>query len=538
MTDSNLVASMLAPGFYPHPVEAVDLIETHISYVFLAGGYVYKLKKGVNLGFLDFSGLAERQHFCHEELRLNKRLAPSVYLEVIPVCVNAWGRFTLGHEPQSQPIDYVLKMIRLPEEGMFPRLLEKGQAVDFLLELLAARLASFHQTTPAVPLEQARGFITNLQRNMSENFSQTRHLIKRAISKQRHRMISEYSDWFFQTHQEILLTRAASGRVRECHGDLRLEHICLYNQELVIFDCIEFNARFRQIDVAADLAFLLMDLEHSGHQPLARDLVHGYLEKSHDQEIRILLNFYKCYYACTRAKVAGIKSAEQTTGIKQKASLQEASDFFDLAFSYALHLVRPTLILVCGLMGTGKSTLARNIGPYLGATVIRSDVVRKELVHIETTQRQRSGFGEGIYSPEISKLTYARLFSQAAKHLRAGRSVILDASFKRQRDRDQARMTATDFAARFLILECSCQEQTIKNRLQKRMVNPNEPSDGRWELFQAQRDDFEQIREVPSEMHVQIETDRFESECRDQTLEAIIRRLRPASATGKDQSRS
>ncbi|MCF8106859.1 MAG: AAA family ATPase [Desulfohalobiaceae bacterium] len=526
MTHPQLTTSMQQPEFYPHPAQEINLIETHISYVFLAGDFVYKVKKGVNLGFLDFSDLRKRHYYCREELRLNKRLAPGIYLEVIPIVLDEKETISLGADPGSQIIDYALKMVRLPEEGMLPRLLDEGTADSALFTALAGKLAHFHETAAAVPEKTGLDFMQTLQENMSENFSQTRNLVDLAVTRHRCSMIEAYSNWFFKTHQEILSRRAATGRVRECHGDLRLEHICLYENDLVVFDCIEFNERFRFIDVAADLAFLLMDLEYNGYWSQARTLLTGYLEKSHDQEIRILLNFFKCYYACTRAKVAGIRSAE--AGPEKRAeTLHEASDFFELAFTYALHLVRPTLILVCGLMGTGKSTLARNIGPYLGAEIIKSDAVRKELLGIPEAEEHHTTFGKGIYSPEISKLTYARLFTQAAKHLRAGRSVILDASFKRQRDRQEAQQTADDFGARFLVLECTCRRQTAEKRLMHREHQANEASDGRRELFQAQRDDFEPIREFSPEIHLRIDTDASERQCREQTLEDIIRRLRP-----------
>ena len=526
MTHPQLTAAMQQPVFYPHPAPDIRLVETHISYVFLAGDFVYKVKKEVNLGFLDFSDLRKRHHYCREELRLNKRLASEIYLEVIPIVLDEKETISLGPNPGSEIIDYALKMVRLPEEGMLPRLLQEGLAGSALFTALAGKLAHFHETAAAVPEKKGLDFMETLQENMSENFSQSRNLIDRAVTRHRYSLIEAYSAWFFKTHQEILSRRAATGRVREGHGDLRLEHICLYKNDLVVFDCIEFNERFRFIDVAADLAFLLMDLEYNGYWNQARTLLTGYLEKSHDQEIRILLNFFKCYYACTRAKVAGIRSAE-TSGEKRAESLQEASEFFELAFTYALHLVRPTLILVCGLMGTGKSTLARSIGPYLGAEIITSDVVRKELLSIPESEAHHSSFEEGIYSPEISRLTYARLFTRAAKYLRAGRSVILDASFKRQKDRLQAQQTAADFGARFLVLECTCREQTARERLTQRLDDRREPSDGRWELFQTQKQDYEPIQEFSSEILVRIDTDKPESKCREQSLADIIRRLRP-----------
>ncbi len=525
MTHSELLASMQEPRFYPHPVHEIKLTETHISYVFLTESFVYKVKKDVDFGFLDFSSLAKREFYCREELRLNKRLAPDMYLEVIPVRKDARGRLFLEKDAGGEIIEYVLKMLRLPEEGMLPRLLERGQAATSLFQALAGKLVCFHNAAEAIEPEQAGEAVQTLQANMSENFAQTRDLQDRAVSPLRYRTLQDFSQWFFNSHREILNTRALAGRFREGHGDLRMEHICVYQEQLYIFDCIEFNERFRCIDVAADLSFLLMDLEYNGYWDRAREVEQAYCEHSGDQEIRILLNFYKCYYACTRAKVAGLRSTE-VRGREQDDALQEAEDYFALAFCYAVRLVRPTVILVCGLMGTGKSTLARNLAPYLGVEVLRSDVLRKELLDIPESERHESAYGQGIYTPEMSRLTYARLFTRAAKHLHAGRSVILDASFQSRRERRAALDTAVDFGARCAILECVCSEQTAKERLNLRMQDQSEASDGRQDLFQAQKEAYEPILAEEPGKQLQISTEGAEEECRDETLERLLDLLR------------
>jgi len=525
MTHSELVHAFQQPDLYPHPVRQVSLVETHISYVFVTESFVYKVKKEVNLGFLDFSSLAKREFYCREELRLNRRLAPDIYLEVLPVRKTGQGQFVVAQDAQGEIVEYTLKMIRLPEEGMLPGLLKRGRADTSLFLALAEKLVGFHDAAEPIDPDDAAEAVQTLQTNMDENFAQTRSLQGRAVTPLRYRALQDYSRWFFSSHQEILAERARGGRFREGHGDLRMEHICLYKETVYIFDCIEFNERFRLIDVAADLSFLIMDLEYNGYWDRAREVVQAYCGQSGDQEIRILLNFYKCYYAFTRAKVAGIRSTE-VQDREQEQALQEARDYFALAFRYAVRLVRPTVILVCGLMGTGKSTLARNLAPYLGAEVLRSDAVRKALLDIPETEQHQAAFGQGIYTPEMSRLTYARLLTQAAKHLHAGRSVILDASFKSREKRQAACDTAADFGARCVILECICSEESVKKRLQLRRQDPSEASDGRWALFQDQKEVFESILAEEPGRHLQVDTGKAEEACRDETLERLLGALR------------
>ena len=255
---------MHQPEWYPHPVQEVKLVETHISYVFLTEDYVYKVKKDLDLGFLDFSSLAKREFYCREELRLNRRLAPDMYLEVLAVRKDRQDRLVLEQDAEGEIIEYCLKMIRLPEEGMLPGLLEHGQADTSLFVSLAERLVRFHGAAEPIDPEHAAEAVRTLRTNMNENFAQTRDLRGRALTPLRYRTLQDYSQWFFRSHQEILAERARGGRFREGHGDLRMEHVCVYKGDLYIFDCIEFNERFRFIDVAADLSFLIMDLEYNG----------------------------------------------------------------------------------------------------------------------------------------------------------------------------------------------------------------------------------------------------------------------------------
>ncbi|MFA4917452.1 MAG: AAA family ATPase, partial [Syntrophales bacterium] len=291
-----------------------------------------------------------------------------------------------------------------------------------------------------------------------------------------------------------------------CHGDLHLEHVCI-TDNIIIFDCIEFNERFRFEDVAAEVAFLAMDLDYNGYPAYADTFVKAYIEYANDDDIKTILNFYKCYYAYVRAKVTSFMIDDKNIAQEaQRELIKTASRYFDLAYTYAARLEQPTLILMAGLMGTGKSTLAGDIAPRLGAEVIRTDVVRKEILNIAPTEHHYENFGKGIYSDEISLKTYEKALVIACEELKQGRSVIIDASYKRREERMKAFRAAQKLLADFFVIECICPEEVIAEYLHLRMSEPSEVSDGRWEIFQTQKGDFDEIQEIPPRSHIVLDT--------------------------------
>jgi predicted kinase len=302
--------------------------------------------------------------------------------------------------------------------------------------------------------------------------------------------------------------RIAAGRIRDGHGDLRAEHICL-TEPIAIFDCIEFNHRFRYGDVAADVAFLAMDLEGQGFADLSHAFVSAYVEHSGDGALRNVLDFYKCYRAFVRAKVECFRMDDPVVTSKdRRLAARAASDYLLRAARYADALKRPWLLLCCGLMGSGKSVLAEALAPNLGLTVLRSDVIRKELAGMQPTTATRTPYGEGIYSPERSDATYTQLFKQAERLLSQGDSVLLDASFQHARHRTQAMQLAARAGVEFLVLECWCSEEELRRRLEARVAQGNSVSDGRWELLAQQRQAFEPLFEVSPPQHIKVDTTR------------------------------
>ncbi len=503
MTHPDLAAAMSQPAFYPHRPEKVDVVQTHISFIFIAGQEVYKVKKAVDFGFLDFTTLEKRKFFCGEELRLNRRLAPEAYLDVVPVTEDAAGALHLGGD--GRIVEYALRMKRLPQDRMLGRLLAEKKADAAVMDAIAQRLAAFHAGAETGGRIDEIGGIATIRHNHEENFAQTAPYIGRTIPRDRYAFIRSYALAFLEREEALLAGRVAGHRIRDCHGDLHLEHICVDNG-ITIFDCIEFNERFRFGDVAAEVAFLSMDLDYNGYPDCSEAFVAAYIRHSGDPDVARLLNFYRCYYAYVRGKVVGFRIQDPAIGEEgRREAAKTAARYFDWAYAYAARPERPTLILTAGLMGTGKSVLAQSLAPLIGARLIRMDVLRKELLSIRPDERRPEPFGQGIYSGEVSRKTYDRALEMASEELAKGRPVIIDGSYKSRAERLKAAAEARRLSADFFVLECVCPDSIVKERLDARQAEGRDPSDGRWEIFLAQKADFDPIGGLAGS-HITIDT--------------------------------
>lgn len=531
MTHPKLVDAMSHPDFYPHRPEQVELIQTHISYIFIAGNYVYKVKKPVDFGFLDFTTLEKRKFYCREELRLNRRLAPAVYLEVVEIGEDARGAIALGITDRI--VEYAVKMVKIPQGGMLKTLLHKGNVDRSIMDVIARKLLHFHRDAATGGVINEIGGVETIRRNHDENFAQTEHYINITIPERQYHFVKSYIYSFMDTHHALLTGRVADHRIRDCHGDLHLEHICIMDSgdahhneytpdDIVIFDCIEFNERFRYEDVAAEVAFLAMDLDYNGYPEYAETFVDAYIRHSGDHEIGTILNFYKCYYAYVRGKVTGFRMQDSSIRNEEREdAAKTAARYFDLAYSYAARQERPTLILMAGLMGTGKSVRAQLIATRLGAHIIQTDVLRKDVLNIAPNERHYEDFGKGIYGEEFTRKTYERALELATEKLREGKSVIIDASYKNRRNRQEAQEIAKKLQADFFVIECICPDDLIRKRLDSRMSNTKEASDGRWEIYQAQKESFEKINEIPDGSHIILDTSLTPEECTYKALQKI-----------------
>jgi aminoglycoside phosphotransferase family enzyme/predicted kinase len=457
---------------------------------------VYKVKKDVDLGYLDYTTLESRRLFCQREVELNRRLSPDVYLGVVPITPGD-GRLVV--EGEGEAVEYAVKMLRLPQERMMDVLLEENRVSEEMVAAVARRLVEFHQSAETGPHIEEFGSIDVISRNAVENFEQTAKYIGVTISREKYAGIKGYTEGFIQLNESLFRRRVEHGRIRDCHGDLHAEHIC-FCDGIQIYDCIEFNERFRYSDVAAEIAFLAMDMDRYGHAELSRAFVRAYVDGSGDGELLQLLNFYKCYRACVRGKVDSFALDDPDIAGEQKRRVRNrAISYFDLAHAYTR--ARPVLLITTGLVGTGKTTLARALARRSGLAMLSSDVIRKRLAGVPDTEHRYEGFGSGIYSAEFSRRTYDAMFAEARRILEGGDSVILDASFIRRDERLEARRLAEETGAHFLIVECRLDAEQVRDRLERR-ARGEAVSDGHWGIYEPQRRYFEVVDGEAEASHV------------------------------------
>jgi aminoglycoside phosphotransferase family enzyme/predicted kinase len=485
--------------------EHVALIETHISRVFLIGGHVFKLKKAVNFGFLDFTTLERRRDACEAELRLNRRLAEHVYIEVLPVTRSEEG----VHEVAGggRIVDYVVHMRRLPDRRRADRLLEEGALALTQVDEIALCLANFHARVPDEPERRHFGSPAAVLENVDENFAQTRSSIVRYLELGQARELEEFQREFLRTQAQLFERRMQAGRVRDGHGDLRLEHVYLLGEGVAIIDCIEFNDRFRYADVCADLAFLSMDFDEHGRVDLGERLLSRYAWASDDYELYALVDFYQSYRAHVRANVAGFRAlSDEAEDSVRKKSDAEARRHYLLALSAARRTVRRAcVIVVCGVIAAGKSTISEALAAELCVPLVVADRVRKSLAGVSPETPLSDAAFAAHYSAEATRAVYGELMNRGESVLSSGRSVILDASFRSRQHREAARALARRLGAEFLLIECACSRELCLDRLARRAAKPN-VSDGRAEIFDQFMSNFDVIDEFPASEHLVLDT--------------------------------
>ena len=519
-----LIAAMSRPDFYPHRPAEVTLVQTHISYVLLAGARVYKVKKPVRFTFLDFSTLERRRHFCHEEVRLNRRLAPDVYLGVLAV-YEEHGTYRLTRDDDPAAVEYVIEMHRLPADRMLDQLLDRNAVPPELIDAIADRLAEFHRRSDAGPAVTANGAPGSVLAVLEDNYANARRFRDVTIAARDDDAIQRFARGFLRTHDALFRRRQAQQRIRDCHGDLHSEHICC-RDPLVIFDCIEFNSQFRYCDVASEMAFLAMDLDYHDHPELAARLVERYAACAADAELPRLVPFYQCYRAYVRGKVDSLKSVEEeVTPAERAAARESAHRHFALAYRYTW-AYSPALVLIAGLSGTGKSAVAAALHGRTGFAHINSDVVRKRLAGVPVDLPAKpTAYEAGIYTPELSAQTYQTMLEEAGSRVAAGRGVILDATFQLRVGRDAARALARQHHVPFLLVECRCDEEEIRRRLEQRAQRGGGPSDADWNVYLEQRRSCEPIGADEDGDHRVLDTSGPADELASQIEAELVKRI-------------
>jgi aminoglycoside phosphotransferase family enzyme/predicted kinase len=490
----------LRPELYPHQVDSIEHVQTHISHVFLTGSYAYKLKKPLDLGFLDFSSLERRMHFCQEELRLNQRLARDTYLQVLGL-VRDSGEYCL--EPLERAggrlLEPVLQMRQMDRSRQMDLMLAKGQVTPEHITDLAHLLGDFYLGAERGWEVAHFGRPAQVRFNVEENFNQTSEYQGVTVAAARWRAIRGYSLGFMDSRQELLGSRVREGFIVDGHGDLHSGNINLPAAgSPIVFDCIEFNQRFRYQDVACDLAFLAMDLDYHGYDDLSEQLVSEFITCTGDHGLQELIPFYKCYRAVVRAKVFGFEFKDQTVPSDQKfTDLAKAKRYFRLAALYAElgGTAEPPFFLVClmGLMGTGKTYLARILKERLGWKRISSDETRKRIAGLNPQERSEDGWEQGLYASQSTQDTYDALLEYAQDQLAMGQNVIVDASFHSDAERRRFGEMAKSLGAKSLFIKLKADRQVVAERLLDRQAKGTSSSDGRLELYDRQAAAWENL---------------------------------------------
>jgi aminoglycoside phosphotransferase family enzyme/predicted kinase len=502
--DNPLIRGLQNPAVFDHEIAAFQVVETHISWVLLTGPYAYKIKKPVDLGFLDFSSLARRHHFCKEEIRLNSRLAPSIYLEVVAI-------YGTPSRPSLDPasgeiIEYAVKMRQFPQAAQLDRVLQRGELTAGHIGQLAETVAHFHQDISIADAASPFGTPERIMAPCLENFEQIEARITAPDDTRRLETLRHWTQEQYARLRGVMAARKAGGFIRECHGDLHLRNIALLDDTPQVFDCIEFNDDFRWIDVMSEAAFTVMDLEDRQRRDFAWAFLNHYLEITGDYAGLALLRFFLVYRAMVRAKVDCIRASQPGLEETERHEiLQEYRSYITLAESY-MQPRQPVLFIAHGLSGSGKTFYSQHILEQLPAVRIRSDIERKRLFGLEAGARTASGVQEGIYSRDASRHTYARLNDLAGVIINAGYSVIVDATFLKQAQREPFTVLADQLGVPYVILEFTAPQNMLRQRIVERARAQHDASEADLEVLEHQLHSVEPLTDKERTRTLTIDT--------------------------------
>ena len=500
-----LVAAMTSADFYPHKPTEIIHRQTHISDVFLAGDLVYKVKKPVNLGFLDFSTLEKRYKFCNEEVRLNQRLTSDIYLGVEKI---TWDKNRYALNRSGETVDYAVKMRRLPDENTLKSLLVSNRVTESFIDRLIHTLSDFYTASAVTKKEMYQfGSFDAIWQNCQDNFNQVPDFSDTGTGKRKFQLIKAATRIFLDRHKELFDRRIENNHICDTHGDLKTEHVYQY-QGVQILDCIEFNPEFRYQDTASDLAFLAMDMDFLGHRPTALFLLSRYVKTTSDADLMQVIDFYKCFRALVQVKVYHLQiNTIPSHDDTQKAKyIHKMEQYLDLAYQYALKTAFPVIWVTCGMIAAGKSTVAEKLAALFSIPWIRSDDIRKTLFEDLPDKSGKTGFEKGMYRPGATSLVYGKMLITAQAVLEKGRSVILDATCRRQKERHDMLQLAADTGANIIFVECRCPDWEIKARLKNR-EHQSTVSDARLEHFADIKKSMDSFDHLSADVHIPVRTD-------------------------------
>ena len=526
------------PETYPHDPDSIRLVQTHISVVALVPPFVYKVKKPVDFGFLDFTSLDKRRSACEAEVRLNQRLCTNVYLGVSKLVSTSEGFQFADSQPASgtsvsengdpshhetEIAEVAVKMRHLDPDGFLHHRAESGDLTQSHIDAVVDTLVSFYDDCASTPAIAERGWIDHLRINTNENFEQTRDHVGTLIERPAYHALQDYTSRFYDAHAALLNQRRTGGYFVEGHGDLRLEHVHLSGDRLCIYDCIEFNERFRELDIANDIAFLAMDLDGHGCQVLSRYFVNQMAERLDDPDLKRVATFYKVYRAYVRGKVEGMQAIEDEVPESDQAeSVETARAHYQWALRYAVAGSRPSVVVVMGRTGTGKTTQATALADALGWTHVSSDRIRKKAAGLPLEERTPERLHSTVYATEMSDRVYEAMIDQALQAVEDGRGAVLDATYGSAARRNLLREALQEAGASYAVVELQAEHSTRKQRLERRETEST-VSDARVDVMDA----IDQSYEAPSALwdayHVRVPTSQSVEETSTDVLRALIR---------------
>lgn len=501
------ITAMLTPEVFDHPVSQIELIETHISWVILTGDFAYKIKKPVDFGFLDFSTLEKRHTCCKQELRLNRRLAATIYLDVVAITgTQNKPRISAA----GDAFEYAVKMTQFPQSAQLDNMLAAGELDIEHIDAIAQMIADFHQTIPSAGDDVGYGNNEAVYQPVDENFKQIYQHLNTEPYALRLSALSQWSRVEFERLAPVFAQRKIHGFIRECHGDMHLRNLIWLNARPLAFDCIEFNPQLRWIDVISEIAFLLMDLQDRKQPQLANYFLNRYLEATGDYAGLSVLNFYLCYRALVRAKVNALRFEQKDiTETERQALPIEFESYLELATTYTQQSAAK-LIIMRGLSASGKSTVSQQLLEKLGAIRIRSDVERKRLFDIAPTNRSSAAkksdeVESGIYTAQASQQTYAKLTEFASQVIAAGYSIIVDATFLQHEQREPFQKLADKLGVSYIIIEVTASEEVLRQRIAARK---NDISDADLTVLEHQLSHWQALHEDEIDHTISVDTEK------------------------------
>jgi len=525
-----LIAALCSPECYTHPVRRIEVLETHISWIILTGQYAYKIKKPVNLGFLDFSTLEARRRYCEEELRLNRRFAPSLYETVVKITGSADHPRVGGEgaplDGNGTAIEYAVKMREFPQGVLASRLLADGVLSGAHIDALAARIAAFHAATGVAARGSSHGAPEAVITPARENFLQLGSLLPDAADQARIAELRAWTEREYNARWSLFVARQAQGCVRECHGDLHLGNIVMLDGQLTPFDCIEFNPALRWIDVMNEVAFLVMDLMDRGHADFAYRFLNAYLGVSGGYAGLDVLRFYLVYRALVRAKVHGLRAAQDSISANERGRLLGASRGYVELAQHCARGACPAIILMHGMSGSGKSMIAQALAENTGAIRLRSDVERKRLSGLEPLARSGSTLASGIYTADLTLATYNRLLDLARMATIAGYVAVVDATFLKRWQRDLFRHQAHVRGIPFVIVDVTAPEAVLRTRIVARNTAGDDASEADQAVLAHQLAQREALTGEESAVVLQVDSSRADVQATlHEACEALRARL-------------